>query len=555
MKTVISIMIALVVLNWGICGWAAEQPPPTPAGEQPEVLTSGPVNEAFAAPVNLENQPGIIAPSQPPANIEEVPPVDRPVGNEFVWVPGYWGWDPSRNGYIWISGCWRAAPPGMYWVPGYWTAVARGWQWVAGFWSPVADNEIEYLPEPPALTDVGPPGPAPAADRIWVPPCWYWNRGQYIWRSGYWVRANPDWVWVPSHYLWTPRGYVFAAGHWDYSLRRRGMLFAPVYFSRHFYGRPRLFYPLSIVVDIGNLEFGLFTYPRYSHYYFGDYYGNSFISIGIYPWFDCVSRHTWYDPIYFHDRWRHHKKEPRWEEHERQGYKRRLADRRLRPPRTYREMESRTAKLPKSQRRAFKFAEPVKTMVARKTTAMKFEPIRSSMRKQLTKHSAEIRTFTEQRSKWESQGPRARKGQPTIERVPPAGRRKTAAPTIERKRQEMKPSRRKEVIPAPIERKRPEAAPTERKGRQMQPTAERKAPPERRKPEMKTPERPQQNSERVKVPTSPVSGKRGGLFTFKKRPPSQPAEERKSEKKKIRKKKEKQKEGEQGKGRGERDRN
>lgn len=547
-------MIASVVLNWEICGWAAEQPPPMPAEEQPEVLTSGPVHEAFAEPVNLENQPGIVAPSQPPANIEEVPPADRPVGNEFVWVPGYWGWDPSRNGYVWISGCWRAAPPRMYWVPGYWTAVAGGWQWVAGFWSPVANNEIEYLPAPPPLTDVGPPGPAPAADRIWVPPCWYWNRGQYIWRSGYWVRANPDWMWVPSHYLWTPRGYVFVAGHWDYSLRRRGMLFAPVYFPRHFYGRPRPFYPLSIVVDIGNLEFGLFTYPRYSHYYFGDYYGNTFISIGMYPRFECVSRHTWYDPIYFHDRWRHRKTAPRWEEHERQDYKRRLADTRLRPPRTYREMKNRTAKLPELQRRAFNFAEPMKTVIVRKKTAMKFEPIKSSMRKQLTKQSAEIRAFREQRSKWESQGSLARKGRPTIERVPPAESRKTAAPTIERKGQEMKPSERKEVRPAPGERKGPEAASTGQRGRQVQPPAERRAPAERKKPEIRRPEGPQKTSERVKVPTPPVSGKRGVLPIFKKGPPSQPAEERKSENKKTRKKQEEQKRGEQGRGGDEGDR-
>ena len=33
----------------------------------------------------------------------------------------------------------------------------------------------------------------------------------------------------------------------------------------------------SIVVDIGNLQFGLFTRPRYSHYYFGDYYDNVYI--------------------------------------------------------------------------------------------------------------------------------------------------------------------------------------------------------------------------------------------------------------------------------------
>ena len=35
----------------------------------------------------------------------------------------------------------------------------------------------------------------------------------------------------PAHYVWAPRGYVFVDGYWDYSLGRRGVLFAPVSFS------------------------------------------------------------------------------------------------------------------------------------------------------------------------------------------------------------------------------------------------------------------------------------------------------------------------------------
>jgi hypothetical protein len=336
MKTLMIIVMAMVMVTGGLFSQAAAQAPPIPSEEQPEVLTRGPVNEAFAQPVNLEGQPGLVAPTAPPANIEEVPPAERPSGEQFAWVPGYWAWDSDRNGYIWVSGCWRAVPPRMSWVPGYWAKAAGGWQWVAGFWAPVSNNEIEYLPAPPALTGVEPPGPAPSPDQIWVPPCWYWYHGQYIRRPGYWIVAQADWVWVPSHYVRTPRGYVFANGHWDYALGRRGVLFAPVYFPRHIYERPGFSYGLSIAVDIGNLEFGLFTRPQYSHYYFGDYYDSVYIGIGIFPWYEVERRHTWYDPIYVHDRWRHRKDEPRWEEHERQEYERRRADKALRPPRTYR---------------------------------------------------------------------------------------------------------------------------------------------------------------------------------------------------------------------------
>ena len=217
-------------------------PPPTPAQEQPEVLTRGPVHEAFAEPVNLQVQAGLVAPTQPPANIEEIPPAERPPGRQFVWVPGYWSWDADRNNYIWVSACWRAAPPNMYWVPGYWVTGGRRLG-VGSRFLGAGRRSGDRVSAGPAggRRCAAADGPPPSPDNIWVPPCWYWYQGQYVRRPGYWLAAQPDWVWVPSHYVWTPRGYVFVAGHWDYSLERRGVLFAPVYFPRSVYARCGIF--------------------------------------------------------------------------------------------------------------------------------------------------------------------------------------------------------------------------------------------------------------------------------------------------------------------------
>ena len=184
-----------------------------------------------------------------------------------------------------------------------------------------------------------------------MPSCRYWYQDHYVRRPGYWLREQPGWVWVPSHYTWTPRGYVFAEGHWDYSLDRRGVLFAPVYFPRPVYERAGFSYSPSIVIDTGMLQFSLFAYPRYSHYYFGDYYDDAYLRIGIYPRFWSERNDAWYDPFYKYDRWQNRRTEPRWEEHERHEYDLRRADKDLRPPRTYREMETRQAKLPEAQRR------------------------------------------------------------------------------------------------------------------------------------------------------------------------------------------------------------
>ena len=238
-------------------------------------------------PVDLKVQEGLVAPKPPPANIQEAPTTQMPQGGNFVWIPGYWSWDNDRNDYIWVSGCWRAAPPQMSWVPGYWAQVSNGYEWVAGFWTPAGTKEIQYLPPPPELANVEPLGPPPSPDNIWVPPCQYWYNDAYVLRAGYWLTPQPDWVWVPSHYIWTPRGYVFVEGHWDYTFRNRGVLFAPVYFSHPGYFRTGFTYSPSIVLDIGALEIGLFTYPRYNHYFFGDYYDDAYLRVGIYPWFEC----------------------------------------------------------------------------------------------------------------------------------------------------------------------------------------------------------------------------------------------------------------------------
>jgi hypothetical protein len=519
MKSTITIAMAIMMAMGVLFGEATAQTPPIPAEEQPEVLTQGPVHEAFAQPVDLEDQTGLIAPTEPPVDIDEVIPSEKPAGDQFAWIPGYWAWDSDRNGYIWVSGCWRAVPTGMSWVPGYWAKAPGGWQWVAGFWEPVSNQEIEYLPAPPELTNIEPTGPAPSPDKMWVPPCWYWYNGQYTQRPGYWLAAQADWVWTPSHYVWTPRGYVFVNGYWDYVLDRRGVLFAPVYFPRPIYQRPGFSYSLSIAVDIGNLELCMFTCPRYSHYYFGDYYDSAYIGIGIFPWFEVDQRHTWYDPIYAHARWRNRAEGPRWEQHQQQDYDRRRADKALRPPRTYRQMESSMNKMPVSQRRNFELAAPMTRIAARNTTTFKFEQTKPEARQQISRHVADVHKFVGERSQWESQGTVRKAGPPSMERVPTT-QSKEMAPPVKREGPETKPSKPSESAPA---------------ARAKAPVSGRESSTEQQRPAKVSPRETGQNqSDKVKVRTPPVVSKQGS-GTSRKAPPSRPAEEKNNQRKNKRK--------------------
>src|SRR3954469_12237043 len=78
----------------------AEQgrPDPPPLPPAPEVQARGPVHEAFAEPGTLPSAPPVV-PRQPPAPVEELPPEQKPAGEEVQWVPGYWHWDEERNNY------------------------------------------------------------------------------------------------------------------------------------------------------------------------------------------------------------------------------------------------------------------------------------------------------------------------------------------------------------------------------------------------------------------------------------------------------------------------
>lgn len=164
-----------------------------------QVLTRGPVHEAFAETISFDPEPGIIVSNQPPEAIEEVAPDQRPEGENVAWIPGYLAWDDEREDFLWVSGIWRDLPPGRQWMPGYWTGVESGYQWISGYWADATQTEIQYLPEPPATAEVGPNIAAPSADHNWLPGCWIWQQNRYAWRPGYWAPMQTDWDWVPAH--------------------------------------------------------------------------------------------------------------------------------------------------------------------------------------------------------------------------------------------------------------------------------------------------------------------------------------------------------------------
>ena len=122
------VVSALVILGWsfGLDRALFAQPGQADVEEGVQVLTRGPVHEAFAETVTFDPEQGIVVPTAPPAAIEELPPDQKPEGANVAWIPGYWGWDDERSDFLWVSGIWRALPPGRQWVPGYWGKSGQG---------------------------------------------------------------------------------------------------------------------------------------------------------------------------------------------------------------------------------------------------------------------------------------------------------------------------------------------------------------------------------------------------------------------------------------------
>jgi hypothetical protein len=388
---------------------------PQPQGVQ--VLTQGPIHEAFAEPVVYDPKPGPVIPKQPPGPVEEVPPDQRPEGANVQWIPGYWAWDDGRNDFVWVSGLWRDVPPGRQWVPGYWTQAEGGYSWVPGAWVDTSDNQVQYLPAPPASLEAGPSSPAPPAGAVWSPGYWLWQDNRYAWRPGFWVDYQPDWVWVPAHYTWAPSGYMFVDGYWDRPITQRGTPFAPVYFNQPVYQQPQFAYTPTVGLLASALVSSLFVRPAYHQYYFGDYYAPNYFQSGIYPWYAFHQSRYGYDPVFAHYATTAVRRDPNWLNNLNEEYRYRRDHPEARPPHTYAELRSVVNRSTVTNvtnvnnvaiRQNLVLARPLtqiaanpRLAVGQHGTAMSYARVDEARRQEAARQAAQLNRFREERVRQE----------------------------------------------------------------------------------------------------------------------------------------------------------
>jgi hypothetical protein len=367
-----------------------------------QILTRGPVHEAFAESSMDDAVAGLIISRGPPEAISELAPDQRPDGNNVAWIPGYWSWDDERTDYIWVSGVWRDLPPGRQWIPGYWATVHNGTQWISGFWGDVAQTEVVYLPPPPASLESGPNSPLPGPNNFWSPGCWVWQQSRYDWQPGYWVAQQPEWVWAPAHYTWTPRGHIYVPGYWDRDLEHRGVMFAPVYYDQPIYTRSAYVYSPRIVIDIAIVAAFLFVQPRSRHYYYGDYYDRRYEDRGYRPWYaERDSRHG-YDANYAHYRSRQLERDSNWDNHIVERFQHRRDNEGARPPRTLdlqvNIFNTRKADAP----REFAIGRNLSDAIESKDFGARFRAVDSTEREGFTTRGQDVRKFQLERQKSET---------------------------------------------------------------------------------------------------------------------------------------------------------
>jgi len=441
-----SIVLLTLILAWTVGAPPApargQDPPPAPIpvqdGADPQgapasdpgqtdpqggqVLTRGPVHEAFAAPVVHDTTSAPAIPKEPPAPIQEMPPDQKPAGQNIQWIPGYWSWDVSRGDYIWVSGIWREPPPNNQWVPGYWHQVQAGFQWVPGTWIPMStgqgSGQPSYLPPPPQSLEAGPNSPPPSANVSWTPGYWSWQGANYAWRPGFWAAVQPNWIWSPAHYVWTPSGHLFVPGYWDLPVASRGLLFAPVYYPQPVYTQPSFVFTPSISIVGSAVTANLFVQPATNQYLFGDFYAQNFVSVGITPWFSfsfATGRPAYYDPLFSYYAVINVRQNPAWVTQLRQSYILRRDNVAMRPPHTFAEQTrliernvniTRNVTIVDHRTLAMPLSKLAADPVAGK--GLRLVRVNEAERQQLRQQVAQLHQFREQRLQQEREGARAR---------------------------------------------------------------------------------------------------------------------------------------------------
>jgi hypothetical protein len=87
----------------------------------------------LAMPAQAQIAIGVTVEIAPPP----LPYYEQPIipAEGYLWVPGYWAWDPAEGDYYWVPGTWVEPPqPELLWTPAYWRWEGGRYLFHPGYW-------------------------------------------------------------------------------------------------------------------------------------------------------------------------------------------------------------------------------------------------------------------------------------------------------------------------------------------------------------------------------------------------------------------------------------
>jgi len=154
------------------------------------------------------------------------------------------------------------------------------------------------------------------------------------------------------------------------------------------------------VIDLGVFSDHLFLRPRYSHYYFGDYYAAGYSRGGFYAAFSFQSGRHGYDPIYAHQRWEH-RDDREWAHRVQTAYTYRRAHADARPPRTWAAQRNLHPDA-QSKDNHLAVATSFDQLSKRKDGPVRFQPVAKEEKQQLVQRGQEVRKSRDERQTLEA---------------------------------------------------------------------------------------------------------------------------------------------------------
>jgi hypothetical protein len=141
--------------------------------------------------------------------------------------------------------------------------------------------------------------------------------------------------------------------------------------------------------------------PRYQHYYFGDYYAANYSGAGFYPSYAINSGRFGYDPIFAYNRWQH-RQDIGWERRQAVDFENRRDHEDMRPARTWTGQGLQNASETTSRVGLPRVAALLDDLRRSNDSPQQFQPVDQTERQQFSQRAQEVQRLREERQRLET---------------------------------------------------------------------------------------------------------------------------------------------------------